>query len=397
MTRTQLGTAAGGGIAVLAAVLLLAVSEPDYSTIPVQTTDDLGRELEQLRERLNIPGLSAAVAIDGRLVWSRGFGWADLERRVTVDPDTTSFHLASVTKPYAATVVLQLADEGRLRLDAPVSDFGIQLPRSEPVRVWHLLSHTSAERPGRVYRYDAQAFGHLTTVVERVTGRPFSAELTDRIVRKLELKHTGPNPREVDLAACRARVVLRLMGLCGDGRDDKPAGAAFTASGLDRRSLEADLATGYARAWGRQLWPAGLFGPMRPEAHLTDLFASAGLIASAADVVRFSVALDQGRLLNASTLSRAFTPTIGHAENTPVFGLGWFVQDVRGLSTAWQFGQAFESSSLIVKIPQRRATFVVLANSDGLSRRRRLGEHGDVLMSPAASLFLTWFLTGSRL
>jgi hypothetical protein len=61
------------------------------------------------------------------------------------------------------------------------------------------------------------------------------------------------------------------------------------------------------------------------------------------------------------------------------------------LSLAWQFGQAFESSSLMVKIPSRRVTFVALANSDGLSRRRRLGDRGNVLASPAATLFLNWY------
>ena len=88
---------------------------------------------------------------------------------------------------------------------------------------------------------------------------------------------------------------------------------------------------------------------MRP--HLAELFASTGLIASATEAIRFSVARDQGRLLHASTLSRAFTPAIGVAQHTTLFGLGWFVQEVRGLSIAWQFGQAFESSSLTLKIP----------------------------------------------
>lgn len=132
MTSRHLAATAGGGIAVLTAVLLLAVSGPDYSKIPVQSVEDLARELERMRERLDIPGLAAAVATDGRVVLSRGFGRADLERGTSVDAETTSFHLASVTKPYAATVVLQLADEGRLRLDAPVSEFGVQLTRSEP-------------------------------------------------------------------------------------------------------------------------------------------------------------------------------------------------------------------------------------------------------------------------
>jgi CubicO group peptidase (beta-lactamase class C family) len=397
MTRTRVRVLTGGVIVVLVGSLLLARWEPDYSRVPVRTLSDLARELELLRNRLDIPGLSAAVALDARIVWARGFGSADLESGAAVNPETTSFHLASVTKPYAATVVLQLVDEGRLQLDAPISDFGIEMRPREPVRVWHLLSHTSGGIPGTTYRYDARAFGLLTRIVERATARPFAAEFADRIVRRLGLDHTGPNPRDIDHAACRAQLVQVLLGVCGTPQHAGRVSETFIASGFDRQSLEAGLAIGYARAWGRQLWPAGLLGPMRPAQHLTELFASAGLVASATDVARFSIALDEGRLLKQTTLARAFEPAIGPASTTPMFGLGWFVQKTRGLSLAWQFGQAFESSALIVKIPAQRTTFVVLANSDGLSRRRRLGDHGNVLKSPAAMLFLTWYFSGRRL
>jgi hypothetical protein len=57
----------------------------------------------------------------------------------------------------------------------------------------------------------------------------------------------------------------------------------------------------------------------------------------------------------------------------------------------WHYGHGFESSSLIVKIPAARVTFVILANSDGLSRWRSLGDRADVLASPAARLFLNWY------
>ena len=218
------------------------------------------------------------------------------------------------------------------------------------------------------------------------------------MVRKLALEHTGPNPRDVDWSACRTQVVLRVLNLCGTEQQAERGREAFAQSGLDRKPLDANLATGYARRWGRQLWPAGLFGPMRPEQHLTGLFASAGLVASAVDVARFSIALDEGKLLKPSTLARALTPAISSALSTPpAFGFGWFLQEHHGLSLAWHFGQAFESSSLVIKIPRERATFVALANSDGLSRGRRLGDHGNVLASPAAMLFLNWYLSGRRL
>jgi CubicO group peptidase (beta-lactamase class C family) len=112
--------------------------------------------------------MSAAIADDQRILWARGFGIANVERGVPAREDTI-YHLASLTKPYAATVALQLVQEDRLDLNAPVSQFGIAMKRSAPVEVWHLLSHTSDEPPGTQYRYDGNAFGRLTQVIERAT------------------------------------------------------------------------------------------------------------------------------------------------------------------------------------------------------------------------------------
>ncbi len=331
------------------------------------TLEEFEAELEALRQRPRVPGMSAAIAQDGRVVWAQGFGWADRERGVPADPESI-YHLASLTKPFAATVLLQLVDEGRLDLDAPVSDFGIQMESSATVRVWHLLSHTSSAPPGTRYRYDGYAFGELGKVIEGVTGRSFAVELTDRIIRPLQLRHTAPNPHD--------------------------ARRALAASALDPAPIERKLVREYAPAWGRSLWPSGLFGPIRPMDYPTAFHTSAGLVASAPDVARVSIALDEGRLLSDSLRGRAMTPVVTPAGDTLPYGLGWFVQEHRGVTLAWHYGQWFSSSSLIVKVPERRLTFVLLANSDGLSRLRRLGDHGNLLRSPAATLFLNAFVFG---
>lgn len=327
--------------------------------------------------------MSAAIAEDGRVVWARGFGAANIERAVPARADTI-YHLASLTKPYASTVLLQLVEEGRLDLDAPVSRFGVTMERGSPVTVRHLLSHTSGDPPGTRYRYDGNAFGKLTEIIERAGGQPFARLLADRIIRRLELTHTAPNPG--DPHGFRSLLVSLDIG----PEDTARARAEFAASGIERRPIEAALAQGYARSWGRAIWPTGLFGPMRPLPHGFTLSATSGLAASAPDVVRFSMALDDGRLLSEEMRARAWTPASG-ADGLPLpYALGWFVQQHRGHKLAWHYGQGLESSSLIVKIPDRRATFVMLANSDGLSRGRRLGDDADIFASPAATLFLNW-------
>jgi CubicO group peptidase (beta-lactamase class C family) len=366
-----------------------AVREPDVERVRVETISDLERELEALRVRLRIPGMSAAVAEGERIVWTRGFGLANRERGTAAGPDTI-YHLASLTKPYGSTVLLQLVDEHRLDLDAPVSRFGIAIERSRPVKVWHLLSHTSGEPPGTGYRYDGNAFGALTQVIERTTGRQFVQELVDRIIRPLGLAETAPNPGDPQ------GFWTLLMSLTVSAEDVERGRAVFARSGLEREPIEAALAQGYARAWGRWLWPTGLIGPMRPAPHGFTLSTTSGLVASATDVVRFSMALDQGRLLSQSARALAWQVPVAPDGRSLPYALGWFVQQTRGHRLVWHYGHALESSSLIVKIPERQVTFVVLANSDGLSRWRRLGDDADVTASPAATLFLNWYSTRRR-
>jgi CubicO group peptidase (beta-lactamase class C family) len=389
MTRarfTGLACAAIAGIAVI--TWTIASREPDLSNVSVTTIRALARELDSVRQRLRIPGMSLAIAEGGRLTWAHGLGQAHVEKAIPAGPDTI-YHLASVTKPFGTTVVLQLVEEGRLQLDAPLSGFGINMKRSAPVRVWHVMSHTSRDPPGTRYRYDGSAFGILDRIVEQVTGQSFASELASRITRPLALRHTAPNPYDpqIDVSGPWAWF-LGISAPTDEGVAQ--ARTTFTDFGADRRSIESSLAMGYARRNGQWIWPAGLFGPLEPMPHPTSLFAGGGLVASAPDVARFSVALDEHRLLSAETLGRAYTPIVSPSGEVLPYGLGWFVQQYQGTKLVWHHGQSFEASSLIVKIPERRITFVALANSDGLSRWRRLGDHGDVLASPVAVLFLNW-------
>jgi CubicO group peptidase (beta-lactamase class C family) len=371
------------GVVALVSLVWLLVREPDVARIPVRTLADLETELEALRQRLRIPGMSAAIAQRDTIVWARGFGMADVDRPRAATPDSI-YHLASLTKPYASTVLLQLVESGRLNLDTPISEFGIMMERSAPVKVWHLLSHTSDDPPGANYRYDGNAFGRLTDVIERASGQPFAKVLSDRIIRPLGLTHTAPNPGD----AHGFWSLVASLTLAPE--DVARARTIFAASELDRASVEAGLVQGYARAWGRWLWPSGVFGPMRPMPHGFSLSATAGLVASATDVARFSIALDDGRLLSETSRQRAWTAPSG-ANGVPLpYALGWFVQQHNAGRLVWHYGQGLESSSLILKIPDDRITFVILANSDGLSRWRSLGDDANVAASPAAMLFLNW-------
>lgn len=309
--------------------------------------------LEAVRRELEIPGMSAAISKGQRIVWAKGFGRANVERGVPA-ADTTTYHLASLTKTFASTIVMQLVQEGRLALEAPVADFGIALQSPGVVRVKHLLTHTSEGVPGSAYRYNGDRFGLLDRVILRASGESFGQRIRRLILAPLRLRHTAPNPLD---------------------------SGAFPLAELDRATFEQNLAQGYAPDGRARVGYPRHFG------------TAAGLTGSALDVARYSMAIDRNAFVSAETQARVFTPTISLSGETLPYGLGWFVQTVKGVRLQWHYGYWTGNSSLIIRVPERGLTFVLLANSDRLSRDTSLGA-GNLLSSKAARAFLDTFVWG---
>lgn len=304
--------------------------------------------LERLRLRWNVPGMAGGVARSNRIAWVKGFGYADLAAKEPVTPDTV-FHLASLTKPFAAVVLLQLVEAGQLDLDAPVETFGIQLKTEGVVRVRHLLTHTSEGKPGEKFRYNGNRFAQLDKVLEGVTRKSFAQLVSERILEPLSLTNTSPNP--LNPSAC-------------------------AAAGRDRGVFLQRSARGYA------------FDGKTPVEYPKHFVTAAGLVSTAGDVLRFSMALDGNRLLRPETKQLAFAPVTSSSGKVLPYALGWFVQERQGVKILWHYGWDRANASLIIKVPERGVTFVLLANSEALSRKFDLGRDEDVTRSPFAREFL---------
>src|ERR1051325_2417925 len=80
------------------------------------------READELRQTLRIPGMSAAIVKDQKVLWMHGFGYADLENRVPATPDTL-YHVASVTKTFGSGLALQPVEQGKVALDDPIAPY----------------------------------------------------------------------------------------------------------------------------------------------------------------------------------------------------------------------------------------------------------------------------------
>src|SRR5688572_21755406 len=84
-------------------------------------------QFEQLRTESRIAAVTAVIALNQEVVWTRHFGLADLAGG-RAPSDSTIYHLASLTKPFASIVLMALVEEGRISLDDPVSNYGVTLP-----------------------------------------------------------------------------------------------------------------------------------------------------------------------------------------------------------------------------------------------------------------------------
>src|SRR5687767_3282020 len=153
--------------------------------------------LENLRQELKIPAYSAAIVKDQKVIWAKGFGYADLEKKIPAT-EHTPYHLASLTKTFGSTILMQLVQDGKIKLDDPVSKYGINLESEGVIRVRHLFSHTSEGNPGERYRYNGNRFAELDKVVQRASGKSFGELLIANILDPLGMNETAPNvPRIV--------------------------------------------------------------------------------------------------------------------------------------------------------------------------------------------------------
>jgi CubicO group peptidase (beta-lactamase class C family) len=323
---------------------------PDASSTDLSAqTAAFEQILEDLRLLLKIPGMSAAIVKDQEVVWAEGFGYADLETMREATPDTP-YELASLTKPFASTVLLQLVEQGEVDLDDPISKYGIRLKSPDEIRVRHLLSHTSEGVPGSYFSYHGYRYGHLTRVIDQASGQSFGTLLMENIVEPLAMVDSVP--------------IVRL---------DEPEYDHIAAKLTKPYQLDQDLQV-----------VSGIY---------EDHFAtSVGLVSTVLDVAKYDIALDKNLLIGPETKEVAFTPTALASGEPAPYGLGWFVQDFQGTRLIWHYGNNPPSfSTLVLKVPEHGLTLIVFANTANLSAPFPLGL-GDVMYSPAAVAFYKLFV-----
>lgn len=345
-------------IAIIAMMFLTGFSCKKQSVPdPISATSivDFETRLDNLRKQSNIPGMVAGIVKDGQVLWIKNYGFADIQKKIPVT-NSTIFHLASLTKTFASTVIIQLVKENKINLNAPVSNYGINLTEKDTVRVIHLLTHTSEGVPGTNYKYNGDRYSLLSKVIQSATGETFHKLASDRIMQLLGLQITAPS--NMKLAA---------------------------ADGFDTVKLKQSVAQGYSS------------NGTQPVEYPTNFSTAAGLISNIDDMLKYAAAFEGSLLLTDDLKAKVFLPMMSNGGKTLPYGLGWFIQEKEGIKLNWHYGYWIGMSSLIIRVPEKKLTFVLMANSDMLSAPYPLG-NGDIWVSPYSKEFLKSFaLTGAKL
>jgi CubicO group peptidase (beta-lactamase class C family) len=354
------------------AVMLLLLATLATPTARAQSPSSLSPEaikkieavIETEKAKLGIPGLSVAIALDNRIQYAKGFGSADLENGVAVKT-TTAFRTASIAKAMTATAVMQLVEQGKLDLDAPIQKYCPAFPeKTQPITARLLLTHQSGIRhyknrqeaaspehyasitnslkifkdepllfePGAKFSYTTYGYSVLGCAIEGASGMKYEAYMAENIFRPAGMERT----RVDDVYAVigdRARGYIKidvgsLLMLSEGARKQVKVGDVINAPLHDTSSKV----------------PGG------------------GLVSTATDLARFAIAINTGKLVKRSTLEQMWTPNKAKDGKETNYGFGWEVFQVGDQIVVSHGGNQAGARSQLGLMPAKGFVIAVMTN-----------------------------------
>lgn len=327
------------------------------------------------------PGFAVAVIHDEKVVFSRGYGLADLNSKQAITA-TTDFRLASVTKQFTAMAIMLLVHDGKLRYDDTVTRIFPEFPPyGSQIAVRNLLNHTSGLKhyesiyeqqtaklppdkipqlhdadvlrileqqnstefpPGSRWEYSNSGYAVLAMIVERISGQPLSDFLQHRIFGPLGMKRT--------IAYVR-------------GENEVP-----------------NRAFGYRKSEDGNGWQ---FADQSPT---SAVLGDGGIYTSIEELAKWDKALAEHTLLSEREMRAAITPVqveggVKLSDGTPSeYGFGWFLDPYKGHRRMWHDGDTSGFHTSIQRLMDDKLTVIVLANRTDIDPRELALEVVDLYL-----------------
>jgi len=300
-------------------------------------------------DQADAPGAAVIVIREGKPVLAKGYGLADLEKKIPCTGNT-NFRLASVTKQFTAVGVLILAEQGELSLEDHLLGFFPEFPKyGKAITVRHLLTHTSglpdyenhipkrtriplSDRDvlfilrqqnktdfptGSQFHYSNSGYALLALVIENVSGKTFPAFVKEKIFDPLGMTNS----------------VAYVAGL----------------------SFVPNRAYGYAK--GKTGWE------LSDQSVTSAVLGDGGIYSSVADLFEWDQALHTEKLISRKMLADAFA---AHSRESDFegsgYGYGWYVGKFRGTERIWHYGNTCGFSTRVERFPQKKLSVIVLSN-----------------------------------
>jgi len=296
--------------------------------------------LAQQLAQEEVVGAVVAVVADGKPLFSRGYGFADIERGIPVDANQTLFRVASVTKLFTFTALMQLVDAGKVDLDAPVDrylDFPIPATRAHPILVKHLLDHSAGfednediavDGPSKFQELGTWLRTHLPARVREpgaeISYSNYGATLAGYIVQRV----CGEA-----FSSYVDRHVLRPLGM-SSSTFSEPVGP--------------NVAVGYKHVDGRLI--------ANPYEYYHNVMPAGGLSSTGEDMMRFMVAELNGgaSILPAAVLKEMWETRRANAAGLPGLAAGFLVYKSEAPRIVGHGGDIRDFHSIVMLIPEAK-------------------------------------------
>ena len=295
-----------------------------------------------------IPGLTVSVSVKGDLIWSKGFGWANIEQQVAADPANTKFRIGSISKPLSAAALGVLMEEGKVDIDRPVQEY---VP-SFPEKRWTLTTRQAGGHTAGIRHYRGDEFlssKRYTSVIEGLeifqndtllfepgTNYSYSSygfNLLSAVVEKAA---------EMDFLNYMAKVVFDPIGMDNT-----------TADYMD--SLIIYRAGCYAMADGKMI--------NAPYVDNSYKWAGGGFLSTSEDLVKFGNAMLTNKLFSEATQHELISTQKLSTGKETGYGIGWFIAtNSHGRNYYGHGGGSVGGISSLVIIPEYELVIAITTN-----------------------------------
>ncbi len=349
--------------------------------------------LLDLVNQKKIPGLSITVLKDGKTILQKGYGYADIEKKIPVDPTKTIFRIASVSKNIAATALAFMVEEGKMDLDASFYEYVSYYPKKRwDFTIRQLASHTAGIReyrgteyglnkpysikesieifkdddllfkPGTDYLYNSYDWVLISLAMQEARGIPFEEYVQGKVLNPLAMEHTfAPE--------CHPE---RSRGL----RGGKKFSTEPVLSEVERLELTEYITTFYTK---------NRLGGFRTAISVNNFYklAGGGYLSTSEDIAKLGQAYLEGKILNEKVQSQFLTCVIIN-ENPTYYGLGWQVsEDKKGRKFYGHIGSGVGGYSNFFVYPEQKMVCSILINCTEPKIQDDLDEVLDLLLTYA--------------